>query len=73
MAQQDFYQNIYTLREFRDHAIKDDFIAIFGEEVGIHLWHKFKFNHGEDILMFFTAGLDLTNQRKLIEYLEEKT
>ncbi len=73
MAQQDFYQQIYILREFQDHAVQDDFTAIFGEEVGLHLWHKFTFNHDGDILMLFTAGLDLANQRKFIKYLEEKT
>ncbi len=73
MAKKEFYQNIYTLREFRDDAQTGDFMEVFGEEVGEHLFRRFLYEFNSDILMLFTAGLDLANQRKLIKHLEEKT
>jgi len=57
------------LREFESTSNPNTFKLIFGH-LGPHLWNKFTFKHGSNIVAF-SRELDIENNKKLMAYLSE--
>lgn len=61
-------EDIEALLHFRTMASLTTFKEIFGDDLGEHLWHKFRDTFHDDVVLLW-SGLDTENQEKLLEHI----
>lgn len=61
--------DILKIASFAFNSDLTKFQDIFGEELGEHLYTKWKYDYKDNFLVFFNGGLDNENKDKLASYI----